>query len=115
MREILFRGADSYNGGWVYGDLIQYKDYSAIKCRETGLEISVIKESIGQYIGATFKGQKVFEGDVFFEKLEGTSAKVIYDEDLSCFMGDKNEIEVLNKEVVSWDYIKTPEFCPVTN
>lgn len=73
MREILFRGKDTYNSQWHYGYVYhdQYFDgrFSCVDrmiirndCDE---DYTVKENSIGQFIGLTDKnGVKIFEGDI---------------------------------------------------
>ena len=79
MREILFRGiilnpTDMFSGFW-YGDLIQFADGTVgIRQQQTGTEMQVIPDSVGQFTGLLDKnGTRVFsddlmkspEGDIF--------------------------------------------------
>lgn len=73
MREILFRGKNESNGEWVEGSLhIEYGEWDKDGNRTLDYRILgksgqcdyVIPETVGEYIGLTAKGKKVFEGDV---------------------------------------------------
>lgn len=82
MREILFRGKSIENckhlgvkvGDWVHGSFVE----TNIDCQilfGDGLQVSVDRSTIGQYIGLSDKGgKKYFEGDeVIFKELDTTS------------------------------------------
>ena len=82
MREILFRGKSIENckylgvkvGDWVHGSFVE----TNIDCQilfGDGLQVSVDRSTIGQYIGSSDKdGKKYFEGDrAIFKELDTTS------------------------------------------
>lgn len=69
MREYLFRGKEEKTKQWFYGSLLIRKDIDeyCIAYQEpngTARFITVIKETVGQYIGLDANKQKIFEGDV---------------------------------------------------
>ena len=80
MREILFRGKDTINNEWIYGDLLYYADTAQIwQDSEFGkYTASVVPETLGQFTGLTDKnGVKIFEGDIV-ETKNGRLAEVIW-------------------------------------
>lgn len=92
MRPIIFRGklkdkeqADFFND-WFYGDLIHCNDGSiCIRQQETGQELEVIPETVGQYTGRNDKnGVDIFEGGIV--TYSGAAGIVFYDKDSSMFM-----------------------------
>lgn len=74
MREKLFRGMRKDNGEWVEGFLFQTKEHTYIAYAEQfdddlflspkNIFIEVIPETVGQFIGLTANGKKIFEGDI---------------------------------------------------
>lgn len=67
MRSIIFRAKALASGRWVYGDLIQLGDRSAIHCYERGCPVSheVDVLTVGQYSAVDDKnGNQIFEGDL---------------------------------------------------
>lgn len=79
MRKILFRGwaipTHGKKAKWVYGYYHKIKVVNTtnhyIKDIETGQDVIVAWETIGQYTGSSDKnGMKIFEGDIVREDVE---------------------------------------------
>ena len=78
IREILFRGKPIYEetiigNDFYYGDLCHYANGEVtIRQPETGYEMAVVPETIGQFTGITDRtGKKIFEGDIIKTDLFG--------------------------------------------
>lgn len=85
-REILFRGKSTISKEWVYGDLVQTSQLTAIKevNGDYFRPVSVNSDTIGQYTGLKDKeGNKIFEGDII--ESNGYRHIVMYNEDLAGF------------------------------
>jgi hypothetical protein len=80
MRDIYFRGKSAfYPHNFIYGDLVSNKHNDLfINNIPYTAAIRVIKETVGQYIGARDKkGNMIFEGDIIRDP-EGDIGYIIY-------------------------------------
>lgn len=89
-REILFRGK-TYDGQWIYGNLLVKGSFCYIIGTDDSRAVEVIPSSVGQYTGMKDKdGNKIFDGDVY-ENTQGVMLKrgyqeVVYRSSSACFV-----------------------------
>jgi len=106
-RDILFRakpkdketiiGSDFY-----YGDLIHYPNANifCIRQQETGSQLEVIPETVGQFTGLTDKnGKRIFEDDILKSEL-GWIFRVTWNNENARFIGlsSKNQLIYVGRE-----------------
>ena len=107
MRDILFRGKNTFSGAWVYGSLIKTGTFCCILQDDNGTDFEypyldpdlgvidgcatpVDPTSIGQFTGKVDKnGTKIFEGDVVRSYMDygpagmnSTEVKIRFNEDV---------------------------------
>lgn len=88
MRTIKFRGIikyqdDIFSGFW-FGNLIIYANGDTfIRQIETGQELEVITDTVGQFTGLTDKnGKDIYEGDVIIDETNRKGTVIFYN---GCF------------------------------
>lgn len=111
MREILFRGfhprengtegvrieEKEIKGEWLYGDLIQYPagtcSIRACVTKDYVCHFFVIPETVGEYIGITHNGKRIFENDIVTIRYSDTAVEnAVIEKVGACFCADNWEI-----------------------
>lgn len=96
MREIIFRGKRTFDGEWVYGDLIHKKQKYYIHPHNVNGMDEVIPETVSQYMGLRdINDRKTYEGDILQHIVYKDKYRVIYDTDeyMYCLVDLKDGIE----------------------
>lgn len=120
-RKIIFRGKNTFTKEWVYGDLIQLPNVTAIKeVNGYYLHPTVVdKDTVSQYIGLEdINGDLIFEGDII--ESDGNQHIIKYDEKSASFRAvlttDKNYSCAIDQQwinecekVIIGNIIDTPE------
>ena len=103
MREILFRGKPIdeetiIGNDFYYGDLCHYANGEVtIRQPETGYEIAVLPETVGQFTGITdVNGVKVFEGDIITVNSKIVKQVRINDTFLAVQVANKEDLKFID-------------------
>ena len=84
-REILFRGWNTKNKKWIYGNYFTYRGYhfispdDKVNPLDTYKDYVVDADTVGQYTGMKYaKGKRIFEGDII--ESNGCKHIILYNE-----------------------------------
>lgn len=109
IREILFRGKPIFEetiigNDFYYGDLCHYANGEVtIRQPETGYEMAVVPETIGQFTGITDRnGKKIFEGDIIKTDLFGKNHFISFGKSAKwgqCFCVESNNSIIYLTEI----------------